>query len=807
MIRNYLKVALRNLRKNKGFSLINIIGLSVGLATCILILLFVQDELNYDRYNKNAGRVYRTDADIQFGGAHFILAVSPPQLSSVMLKEYPQVEAAVRFRDYGGFLVRKGNENIQENRVIYADSSLFSVFTLPMIAGNANNALSDPKSIVVTRDIAMKYFNRTDVVGQNFTINDTGNYKITGVIENVPRQSHFNYDFFVSLSQSPEAKQDNWLSNNFNTYVLLKPGVDGKKFESHLDEIVNKYVFPQAQQMLNVSKENMLKSGTHVYYSLTPLTQIHLHSNKVAELSANSDIRYVYIFSIIAVLILIIACVNFMNLSTARSVNRAKEVGIRKVAGSLRSNLIFQFLTESTLISFFSLLLALVIVLLLLPYFNQLSGKEISIGSVSISRVVPLLLALVLIVGLLAGSYPAFFLSRFKPIEVLKGKFSSGFKGSWLRSSLVVFQFATSIILIVGTIVIYNQLNYIRNKNLGYNREQVLVIQNCYPLGKQAKTFEAELLKLAGVQRATLTGYLPTGSYRSDSPLFEDPTLDQHKSVSMQNWLVDENYIPTLGMQMVKGRNFSSQFATDSDAIIINESAAKLLSFKDPINQKLYLLKNLQTKAVSAYNIIGVVKDFNFNSLREQVTPMVLFDREEHGSIALRINTSNIPGLIRQVQDKWKTMAPGQPFAYSFMNDDFNNTYLSEQRIGKIFVSFAILAILIGCLGLFGLVTYAAEQRTKEIGIRKVLGATVSNIVALLSKYFIRLVIVAAIIAFPIAWFGMNKWLQDYSYRVSIDWWTFAVAAIIIITISMITVSFHAIKAAIANPVKSLRTE
>lgn len=807
MLRNYLKVALRNLWKNKGFSAINILGLAVGLATCIMILLFVHDELSYDRYNKNIKRIYRVDADIQFGGTHFILAVSPPQLSGVLVKEYPQVQAAVRFRDYGGILVKKGNENIHENRVIYTESSLFDVFTLPMISGDPKTALTAPHSMVITKSIAEKYFNRTDVVGQNMIVGDTGNYQITGVVEDVPEQSHFHYDFFLALSESQESKADNWLSNNFNTYILVQLETDAKALESKIGGIVDQYVLPQAQQVLNVSKDELARSGNYVKYSLMPLSQIHLYSNKVAELGANGDIDYVYIFSVIAIFILLIACVNFMNLSTARSSNRAKEVGVRKVVGSLRSHLVSQFLTESILISLFALILSLLLVVLMLPYFNQLSGKEISIFTLSLSWILPALLTGVLLVGLLAGSYPAFFLSGFQPIEVLKGKLASGFRGSWLRSSLVVFQFAISIILIVGTVIIYNQLNYIRNKNLGYNRDQVLVIQNCYPLHEQAESFENEIKKLPGVQSTTMTGYLPTGPYRSDSPLFEDPSLDQKSAVSMQNWLVDENYIPTLGMQIEKGRNFSKEFATDSDAIIINEAAAKLLSFKDPLNQNLYYLTSLERKEVKTYHIVGVIKDFNFNSLRQQVTPMALFNREEHGSLSIRINTDNIPHLISQIQDKWKAMAPGQPFAYSFMDDDFNATYETEQRVGKIFISFAILAILIACLGLFGLVTYAAEQRTKEIGLRKVLGATVSNIVTMLSKDFLKLVLIASFIAFPIAWFGMNRWLQDFAYRISISWWIFLFAGLTAAFIAFVTVSFQAIKAALANPIKNLRTE
>jgi putative ABC transport system permease protein len=496
-----------------------------------------------------------------------------------------------------------------------------------------------------------------------------------------------------------------------------------------------------------------------------------------------------------------------MNLSTARSSGRAREVGVRKVLGSLRSNLITQFLTESTLISFIALLFALLFAWLLLPYFNQLGGKEMSLGLISRPWLLPALIILVVVVGLIAGSYPAFYLSGFRPIQVLKGKLAAGFKSGWLRSGLVIFQFFTSIVLIIGTVVIYNQLNFIRNKKLGFNRDQVLILQNTDALGKQAKAFKEEILRLQGVENATMTGFLPTADWRSDSPLFTDASLDQKKAVSMQNWEADENYIPTLGMEMAKGRNFSSQFLTDSTAIIVNEAAAKLLGFSDPLNKPLYYLNSIQTKDVTTYHIIGVVKDFNFNSLREQVTPLALFFREQKSKIAFRISTKSISTLLSKIESKWKSMAPGQPFNYSFMNDDFNNIYRAEQHIGKIFISFAVLAIFIACLGLFGLVTYAAEQRTKEIGIRKVLGASVTNVVTLLSKDLLKLVIISALIAFPVAWWAMHKWLEDFAYRINISWWIFLLAGALAVFIALITVSIQAVKAAIANPVNSLRTE
>ncbi|MGE5521779.1 MAG: ABC transporter permease [Candidatus Dadabacteria bacterium] len=806
MFRNYMKVALRNLWKYKGYSAINIFGLAAGLATCLLILIFVIDELSYDHYNKNIDRIYRVDGDIKFGGSHFILAVVPDPAGPELKKQFPQVEQYVRFRQRGGFLVRKGDNNIQENKVVFTDSSLFNVFTLPLIAGDARTALVDPKSMVITEDIARKYFNSTEVIGKTLVINDTSSFKISAVIRNIPTQSHFNFDFFVPMAALEESRRNHWVSNNFNTYLLMQKGTDMKAFSKAVDKFLSDHVAQQAKQFLSITEEEFRKSGNFVHYSLTPLADIHLKSSKVAEMGANGSMQYVYIFSAIALIILLIACVNFMNLSTARSSGRAREVGIRKVLGSEKSQLVKQFLSESVLISFISLLLALGLAALLVPVFNQLSGKNIHLNLLG-PWMVPILLLMVVLVGLVAGSYPSFYLSSFQPIDVLKGKLATGMKGASLRSILVVFQFTISIILIIGTVVIYSQLKYIRDKELGYDRDKVLVVQNTYALGDHAKTFKDRLLNNKQITGVTVTGFLPTGDYRNDSPLFPDATLDQKNAVSMQNWYVDESYIPTLHMKLIKGRNFSADMPTDSSAIIINEAAAKLLGFTDPVDKELYYITSLQTKSSKAYRVIGLMKNFNFNSLREEVTPMALFLGTDKGSVAIRYQTGNIPALISYVQNEWKTLLPNQPFSYSFMDDDFNKIYDKEQRIGKIAFSFSILAILIACLGLLGLVTYAAEQRTKEIGIRKVLGASVVNIFHMLSGDFLRLVFISLLIAFPIAWWAMNKWLQDYAYRIQINWWVFVLAALIASIIAVISVSFQALKAALTNPVRNLRTE
>lgn len=808
MLKNYIKTAFRNLVKNKFYTSINIVGLAVGIATCLLILLYVLDELSFDRYNKNADRIYRINNEIKFGDNQMDFAVAPAMMGTTVVKELPQVEQYTRIQWHGSLLIKKGNENLREERVAYGDSTLFEMFTLPMLAGDPKTALREPHSLVITETIANKYFNNVDVVGKELIINDSLNYKITGVIKDIPFQSHFNFDIFVATSENPFSREDNWLSENWNTYILVKRNADLNKLNTDLNKIMDRYVGPELQGVLNMTMDQFKKNGGYARASLTPLTDIHLKSNKTGELDGNGNIQFVFIFSVIAIFILLIACVNFMNLSTARSFNRAKEVGVRKVLGSLRKNLILQFLAESILISFIALLFSILIAWSLLPYFNQLAGKSIRINTIFQPGMLLSLFSLMLIVGLLAGSYPAFFLSSFQPITVLKGKLTSGFKNSWLRNSLVVFQFIITIILIIGTIVIFNQLNYIRAKDIGYNRNQVLVINGTYVLGEQATTFKNELLQISGIKRATLTGFLPTTDFdRNNDAFFTSPALDPKTAVSMQIWNVDEDYIPTLEIKFVQGRNFSLQYPTDSTGIIINEAAAKFLNIKDIQNKKLYEVDDIKTKKLNEFHIIGVIRNFNFSSLHDMITPLALRFGKNRDNIAVRVDASNIPNIISGIKSKWKVMASAQPFDCGFMDDQFNKLYTTEQQVGRISVTFAILAIMIACLGLFGLVTYAAEQRTKEIGIRKVLGANVPIIVSMIIRDFLKLVIIASVIAFPIAWWGMNKWLQNFAYRVNIGWWIFLIAALFAIIVTLATISFQAIKAAIANPVKSLHSE
>jgi putative ABC transport system permease protein len=804
MIKNFLKTAVRTLLRNKGFTAINTLGLALGLAACLLIVFYVVDELSYDRFNKNAGRIYRVNEDLKLGENKVKYAVAMPPLAQTLKRNFPDVENTVRLKPTG-FHVKKGTENIAESKVVFADPSVFDVFTLPMLYGDKESALTEPNTVVISASAALKYFDKLNVVGEVLNIDNNQTLKITGVIKDMPGQSHFYADFLESMTTWPESHSNEWLQSNFNTYVLFRKGADPKNLEAQFPQLLKKYSGGEMQKATGMNIDDFEKSGSYFRLNLMPLTAIHLHSNLTGEMGANSSAQYVYIFSAIALFILIIACVNFMNLSTARSANRAREVGVRKVLGSPRKYLIGQFLMESILVTLAGAIIALIIVSMVLPGFNNLSGKNIAINANVLTWLIPALLIGILTIGCLAGAYPAIFLSGFQPVDVLKGKLSHGFKGSRLRSFLVVFQFSISIFLIIGTLVIYNQLKYIQSRDIGYNRDQVVVIKNTYELGNQASIFKQEVKQLSGVTDATLTGFLPTSGYRNTDALFKDQTKDPKKTIFPQLWQVDYDYIKTLGMHLVAGRNFSDKLLTDSSALVINETAAKFLGFANPLNKTLY--RGHGNGSLKAFTIVGVIKDFNFNSLRENVTPVVMFLGKDNGNLGIRVKTANLPGLLSTIESKWKALTPSAQFQYSFMDADFEATYRTEQRMGQIFIIFTSLAIIIACLGLFGLSAYAAEQRNKEIGIRKVLGANVSTIVRMLSVDFIKLVFISILIATPVAWWVMNKWLQDFAYRVNIQWYILASAGIVAIFIAFMTISFQSVKAALANPVKSLRSE
>jgi putative ABC transport system permease protein len=809
MLQNYIKIAWRNLRKHKFYSFLNIFGLSLGLASCLLITLYVVDELSYDRSFEHADRIFRVNSDIRFGGADMKLAVAPDPLAFTLQKDYPQIESVTRLRDDGFSLVRRtgSTENLKEELVAFADSTFFKVFSTPLIAGDSKKALSEPNTMVISQRDAQKYFDSENPVGKTLVLDNSNTYTITGVMENMPDHSHLSgLNMLLSMSTNADSRENNWGSHNFQTYLLLKEGTDPVVFEKNFETVVEKYTGLWVKKIMGATLAEVRKSGSYIRYSLIALTDIHLHSDRTAEIQSNGSIQYVYIFAVVAIFLLGIACVNFMNLATARSSNRAKEVGVRKALGSKRSYLVSQFLTEAIMLSFFSMSLALILAYAALPVFNNLASKQIVFPFANgIFWAIAVVTAVV--VGTMAGSYPAFFLSGFKPLKVLRGSIEQNGKGGYLRNSLVVFQFMVSVMLIIGTGVIYNQLNYIQTKKLGFSKDQVLIIKNAYALDKQSHAFKEEVSQLPNVESSTVTSFLPTPSSRTDNSFFPEGQVQQDKSVNMQKWSVDYDFIKTLNLKMKDGRAFQENFPSDSSAIIINETAAKVLGYANPIGKKIFDFHDNWNKKEMTYTIVGVVSNFHFESLRDKIGALSLVLKPSYGLVAIKLKGGDYPHTISQVEALWKRMAPGQPFNYRFMDEDFDNVYRSEQRVGQIFITFAIISIIIGCLGLFGLSAYTAERRTKEIGVRKVLGASVSNIVALLSKDFLQLVVLSIIIGCPVAWYAMNSWLKDFAYHIDLAWWMFAGAGLLAIVIALLTVSFQSIKAALMNPVKSLKSE
>ena len=810
MIKNYLKIAWRNLLKNKGFTAINIIGLSLGIGCFIVIAMFVTDELSYDQYHEKADRIFRINSDIQFGGTDLSMSVSADPMGETLKNDYPEVEEYVRlYASSGSKLIKKGSEYINENLVAHADSTLFNVFSLPTIVGNTKTALSKPNTVVISETAAIRYFGSAEkAIGEFLDTDDNTRtlYEVTAVIEDMPKNSHFRFDFFFSMD-TIQYTFGNYLSHNFHTYVLLKEGADYQEFNKNFPAVIDKYILPQAAQFMQIkSMEEFESAGNSLEYSLFPITDIHLRSSRGIELSANGNIQYVYIFSAVALFILLLACINFMNLTTARSSGRSKEVGIRKVLGTDRKSLIWQFLTESTLISILALIIGLLFVKISLGWFNDMSGKEMVMSALLTPQFIIFLLLFPFIIGAFAGMYPAFYMSSFKPIAVLKGKLSANHKTNTLRNFLVVFQFTTSIILIVGTVVIYKQLNHIQNSNVGFNKDQVLVVSNTGIPQNTRKTLKDEIVQLTDVKTASFGGFLPvSNSSRSDTTFSTETVMTESNAFNMQYWRVDYDYKENLGIEMLEGRFFSREFGADSTAIIINETAAKLAGFDKPIGRNLYGSDG--NGNISTYNVIGVVKNFNYASLKKDVGALSLRLGNNSWVSAYRFNTADVTGLVDIIEEKYKAVAPGMPFDYSFLDESFDNMYRQEQRVGSVAVTFAILAIIIACLGLLGLATYIAEQRTKEIGVRKVLGASVSSIVRMLSKDFIKLVLIAFIIATPIAWWFMDKWLQDFAYRIELNWWIFTAVGLVALVVALITLSFQAIRAALSNPVNSLRTE
>lgn len=810
MFKNHLKIAWRSLKKRPFFTFLNTFGLAIGMAGGLLISLYIYDELSFDKMFADADRIYRVNADVKFGGKTMRSAEVGAPMAAAIQNDFSQIESVTRIRNQGSLLLRKsGTEaNTKEVRVAFADSTVFKFFGINLLVGDSKTALTEPNTLVMTKTAAEKHFGIKNALGQSLLVNNTDTYTVTGVIDDLPKNSFLrDHSVFMAMAGYDDARQMLWTSHNYFTFIKLIPNSSIEYFQVQLQSMLAKYIFPYVQAFYpGITPESFSASGNYYRLNTIPLTDIHLYSNRDTELSVNSSIQNVYILSFIGLFLIVLASVNFMNLSTAHSLKRAKEVGVRKTLGSNKRELVQQFLTESGLISFISLLLALILTVVALPFFQDLSGKSVSLPFANPFFWV-IICAATILLGLFSGSYPAFFMSRFMPVKTLKGGGQGSAGGGNIRNTLVVFQFAISIFLIVATLVVFQQLRFIQSKDLGYAKNQVLIIDDVYAAGNQVRSFKEEVEQLGQVESVTLSGYLPTPSFRNDNSFFEEGSTEQENALQMQDWEIDYDYIPTLNMELIAGRNFEKRFPTDSTAIIINESAVATLGIKPEEAIGMRLSKDLGEKDPVFFKVIGVVKNFNFESLREEIRALSFSLGNSTGTMAVKLKAGDFSNAIAGIESIWNKMAPGQPFGYRFMEDSFNTTYEAEQRLGKIFMVFTVLSILIACLGLFGLAAFNAQKRTKEIGIRKVLGASVGQITYRLTTDFLKMVGIAVVIALPVGGYVMNKWLEDFSYRIEISWWVLAIAALLAVGIAILTVSYQSIKAAIVNPVKSLRTE
>lgn len=807
MYKSYFKIGWRNLLKNKGLFTINISGLSIGIATCLIIMMFVMDELSFDRYNEKADQIVRVVLKGKMNGEIIKEAVTPAPVASTFKNELPEVLDATRLRTFGSPKITYKNTTYRNSKVALVDPNFFEVFTLPLLKGNPKTALAEPYTLVITKDEALKYFGNEDPINKLLDFNETGKqYKVTGIIDNVPASSHFHFDLFASMEGLAHAKGNSWMESNYFSYLLLSEGTDLKEFETKLPAIIKKYMGPQVEQ-IGMTFEKFKENGNEIGLFIQPLTDIHLYSDfsTQSELEAGGDIKSVYIFGAVAVFMLLIACINFMNLSTAGATKRNKEIGVKKVLGSQRNQLIQQFLVESFISTFLAIILAAMLVVLALPIFNQLSGKVLEASFLLNSRVLIALFSLGILITLLAGSYPAFYLSSIKPISALKNKIMNGGRSKSIRSGLVVFQFVISACLILSIIIVNQQMSYIQNKKIGYDRDQLLVLRESYLLKNNENAFKNQLLNDPRIESITMSAFVPAGPTDNNmTGVYPDQKQETLRRTIIYN--IDAQYISTMGMELVAGRNFLETVASDSLNVIINETAAKTFGLGDhPLGQTLTMLTD-NNGGKKGMTVIGVIKDFHFRSLHETIAPLMMLNNP-YGGLIIRTKTKEMAGLLASIESKWKAFNVEEPFSYALLDELYNETYLVEQKMGNILKIFGVLTIFVACLGLFGLVTFTAEQRIKEIGIRKVLGANVSQIVSLLSRDLIILVAISFLLAFPLGYYMMDKWLQDFAYRIDIQWWVFALAGLTTLFIAFLTMSFKTIKSALANPVDSLRSE
>jgi putative ABC transport system permease protein len=800
MFKNYFKTAWRNFWKNKIFSAINILGLSTGLTCCILIFLFIQHELSYDKFNTQAKNIYRLTSTMQTTNGEGELAVTPAPWAPLMKKDFPEIKEYTRLlKDEKVLIGVPGRQHFYETQMLYADSTFFDVFSVSLKQGDVRHALEKPNSIILTDETAKKYFGDTNPIGKTLEVNSFGrnfNAEVTAIAKKLPSASHFNFNSIVSL-QTLGDLSGMWSFHMVDSYLLLKNNTSSSSLEKKFPAFVNKYL------VNNPNADG--KNDIH----LQPLTYIHLHSHLAGEIGINGDITYVYVFACVALFILLIACFNFTNLTTARSLTRAKEVGLRKVVGADKKQLLSQFLSETFLFALIALIIAVILAYLILPVFNQLSGRELNIDFGNNYSLLLLLLLLVIGVGLLAGLYPGFVLSAFKPIEVLKGKFIKSNKGISFRKVLVTLQFVVSIALIASTILVSRQLDFLKNKNVGFDKENVVLLKLPRDTDSlRLASFRSSLLGDKNILSIAASSTVPGDNIPVN--LVNDGSPDLSKAISMQMLFTDADFVPTMKMQVMAGRDFNKDMPTDkTEGFIINEEAVKKFGWKNSAEAVGKTIQWVQPNTVlKTGKVIGVVKDFNITPLKSAVQPLVMhYFPERFHYLYIRFNQKNAQTVLASIQKLFSQFYAKQSLEYNFLDDTLNNLYSSEQQLSIIFYYFSFLAILIACMGVLGLSLYSIQQRIKEIGIRKVLGASVFSITSELLKEFVKPVLIAALIATPISWYAMNKWLQDFAYHIQINWIVFLLTTLIVLALAILTMGIQSIKAAIANPVKSLRTE
>ncbi|MEL7119039.1 MAG: FtsX-like permease family protein [Bacteroidota bacterium] len=807
LLKSNFKIAIRQIAKQKLYSVIKIGGFALGIAVCLLISLFILDELSYDKHYEKKDRIYRilsvyTQPEF-VRGVHF-----PAPFARTIEQDFPEIEIAGRLAQ-SGYLrtgsnqIRRSDEvkNSYEDNFIFADASILDILEIDLIKGDKENVLQQPNGIIISATKAKKYFGKEDPIGKTFILNEDQERPLTimGVMEDLPKHSHFRYDFILGLTDLEfwPGESNYWAANNYLTYVRLKPNIDPVQLEKKLLSVIETYFRPAFKAAGYTGSGDYSKDLT---FSLQAVPDIHLHSEGVTDHMRHGDIRFVWLFSAIAIVILLLACINFINLSTAKSANRAKEVGLRKVIGSFRTTLIYQFLTESVVLSFISFILGVGIAWLLLPYFSKIADKSLSFPWLD-WWFIPLLLAGSLLIGIIAGIYPAFYLSSFKPIATLSGKLSRGSKGSGLRNALVVFQFTATIVLLISTFVVSQQLDFILNTKLGYDKDQIIVLEGTNAMGDKVKLFKQDLLNTSNVKHVTASDYLPiAGTNRNSNAFWLSDRVETSDPIYGEIWRVDHDYIKTLGMNIKEGRDFSIDMPTDSQAIIINEAMAATLGIQEVKGQ--YITNGYRNR-----RLIGIMENFHFASLKEKINNLSIVVSTRRDMLAIKVGTTDISGTIAQIESKWKQYVPNQELRYSFLDESFANMYADVQRAESVFKSFALFAILVACLGLFGLSTFIAEQRSKEISIRKVLGASSISIVRLLSGNFLILIIIALVLGLPLGWYLMNQWLQDYEYSIDLSWTTLALSGLIAMSIALLTVSFEAIRSSRATPIHALRSE